>query len=212
MVIRLTRHRLVVILSVVLTLLAGCARERPSQEPPVHINPNMDLQPKYRPQAESRFFSDGATMRPLVPGTVARGELNADTAYYEGKNGRGEFIVGMPDSVMITTQLLERGQERFNIYCSPCHGRVGDGKGIMVNRGYVPPPTFHSDRIRQMPNGQIFDVITNGVRNMPAYRYQIPVDDRWAIISYIRALERSQNATIEDVPESMRERIQQESR
>ncbi len=201
------RHRVSFVLLTTVILASGCAREKPSQEPPVHLNPNMDLQPKYRPQAESKFFSDGATMRVPVAGTVARGELKANTEYFDGRDAGGEYIIGMPDSVAVTMNLLERGQQRFNIYCSPCHGRIGDGKGIIVTRGYVPPPTFHSDRIRQMPNGQIFDVVTNGLRNMPAYKYQIPVEDRWAIISYLRALERSQNATVEDVPQPMRDEI-----
>jgi mono/diheme cytochrome c family protein len=205
--INVVHHRISFALLTVLILLSGCAREKPGQEPPVHLNPNMDLQPKYRPQAESKFFSDGSTMRVPVEGTVAQGGLKENTAYFEGRDANGEFIVGMPDSIALTMNLLERGQQRFDIYCAPCHGRVGDGQGIVVTRGLVPPPTFHSDRIRQMPNGQIFETITNGLRNMPAYKYQIPVEDRWAIISYLRALERSQNATVEDVPQSMRDEI-----
>ena len=101
-------------------------------------------------------------------------------------------------------QLIERGQQRFNIYCSPCHGRTGDGRGIVVQRGLLPPPSFHDDRLRKVGDGHIFDVISNGIRNMPSYRAQIPVDDRWAIVSYFRALQRSQNASINDVPAEMR--------
>lgn len=201
----LTLGMLLVLLATVFTV--GCYQGRPSDKPPIHLNPNMDNQPKYRPQAESRFFADSATMRPLVPGTVARGELHDDLQYYTGRDARGNLISGLPDTVKLTMQLLKRGQERFNIYCSPCHGRVGDGKGIMVTRGYVPPPDFHDDRIREMPDGQIFEVITNGVRNMPAYRFQITQADRWAIIAYIRALERSQNASLEDIPQPMRDKI-----
>ena len=104
-------------------------------------------------------------------------------------------------------QLLKRGQERFNIYCAPCHGQTGDGQGIVVQRGYLPPPSYHQDRLRKMPDGYIFDVITNGVRNMPSYRHQVPVADRWAIVSYLRALQRSQNATINDIPPEMRETV-----
>lgn len=194
-------------LLVVLGSLSGCYRERPSENPPVHINPNMDHQPKYRPQSESEFFADGNTMRTPVPGTVAQGELRHNAAYYTGKDDGGELIVGYPDTVEVTHQLFKRGQERYNIFCSPCHGRVGDGKGIMVNRGYVPPPTFHSERLREFPNGHFFDVITNGVRNMPAYRFQVPVADRWAIVAYMRALQRSQNAALEDVPQAVRDKV-----
>ena len=108
---------------------------------------------------------------------------------------------------MLSVRLLDRGQERYDIYCSPCHSRVGDAKGIMLSRGYVPPPTFHSDRIRDMPDGQLYDVITNGVRNMPSYRHQIPPTDRWDIVVYLRVLQRSWNAGIEDVPVELRETI-----
>ncbi len=188
-------------------LIAGCYQGRPSDKPPIHLNPNMDHQPKYRPQAESKFFSDGATMRTPVAGTVARGELKENTEFYSGKNVKGEFIKNLPDTLILDMNLLKRGRERFNIYCSPCHGRVGDGKGIMVTRGYVPPPNFHDERLLLLLDGQMFDVITNGVRNMPAYRFQVPVEDRWAIIAYIRALQRSQNATLKDIPQQMRESV-----
>ncbi|UCG60355.1 MAG: cytochrome c [Candidatus Zixiibacteriota bacterium] len=205
----LTRNRVVVTIFVAVVMLgvSGCVRERPSDNPPIHINPNMDNQPKYRPQSESKFFADGATMRVPPAGTVAEGDLRSNIEYCTGKNANGEFVETIPDTVSVNLPLLRRGQERFNIYCSPCHGRVGDGKGIMVNRGYVPPPTFHSDRIRELHDGQIFDVITHGVRNMPAYMYQVPVDDRWAIVAYLRALQRSQNAAKEDIPQTMQDKV-----
>lgn len=194
-----------VILIIVASLfVSGCYQGRPSKNEPIHLNPNMDNQEKYRPQAESKFFADGATMRKPVEGTVARGQLRADTEYYTGKKENGDFIKTLPANVTLNKDLLMRGYERFNIYCSPCHGRIGDGKGIVVARGMVPPPSFHTDSIRAFPDGRLFDVITNGVRNMPAYRFQVPVEDRWAIISYLRVLQRSQNATIEDVPENIR--------
>ncbi len=186
-------------------MLIGCTREQPSEKPPIHLNPNMDSQPKYKAQAESKFFADGATMRMPDSGTVARGYLRADSTFYFGKTGDSDFIATMP--VHITTHLMQRGRERFDIYCSPCHSRLGDGKGIIVARGLVAPPTFHDERLRAMPDGQIFDVITNGLRNMPAYDHQVPVDDRWAIVAYLRALQRSHNATIDDVPAEMREKV-----
>ncbi len=186
----------------VAALALGCVRGRPSDDPPIHLNPNMDRQEKYLPQAEGKFFADGMTMRKPVAGTVARGELNEDDAYYRGRDERDSLIARMP--VEITMQLLQRGQERYNIYCSPCHGKTGDGKGIIVQRGMLPPPSFHEARLLQAPDGHFYDVITNGIRNMPTYRHQIPVPDRWAIVAYLRALQRSQNATGNDIPVDLR--------
>jgi mono/diheme cytochrome c family protein len=158
----------------------------------------MDNQPKYQAQEKCEYFADESAMRQPVPGTVAREFLREDSAYFTGIDSNGDTLVNSP--VETSMQLLERGQERFDIYCSPCHGRAGDGKGIMVSRGYVPPPDYHTDRIRNLPDGHIFDVISNGIRNMPGYRHQVPVEDRWAIVAYVRALQRSQNASIDDVP------------
>ncbi len=186
-------------------LSLGCARKRPSEKPPIHLNPDMDNQPKYKTQSKSAFFNDSATMRTPVAGTVARGELEDDDVFYKGKDDKDNFVKKAP--VEVTMQLLDRGQERFKIYCSPCHSRVGDGKGIMITRGYVPPPSFHSDRIREFPDARIFDIITHGVRNMPSYRNQIPPEDRWAIVAYLRALQRSQNAAIQDIPVELRETV-----
>jgi hypothetical protein len=185
--------------------VAGCARGRKSEKPPIHINPNMDNQPKYKAQAKSKFFEDGATMRMPVPGTVARGDLRDDDVFYKGKSKDGSFVKKAP--VEVDLGLLKRGRERYDIYCAPCHSRVGDGRGIMITRGYIPPPNFHSDRIREMPDGQIFDVITHGVRNMPSYAHQVPPEDRWAIVAYLRALQRSQNATKDDIPVELRETV-----
>ena len=109
--------------------------------------------------------------------------------------------------IEIDMKTMKRGQERFDIYCSPCHSRVGDGRGIIIDKGFPPPPSFHIDRIREMPDGEIFDVITNGLRNMPSYGHQVMPADRWAIIIYLRALQRSQNATLSDVPDSIRKEL-----
>ncbi|NOZ03172.1 MAG: cytochrome c [FCB group bacterium] len=196
------RKFLLLVILVTITL-PGCFRGRPSDKPPIHWNPNMDTQDKYKPERESEFFADKSTMRTPVKGTVAIGQLHEDEAYYRGKNAEGGFIPSNP--MTLTRDLLLRGQERFNIYCSPCHGRAGDGKGIITKYEYpIPPTSFHQDRIRSMPDGQLFDVITNGIRSMPSYRHQIPVEDRWAIIGYVRALQRSQNASLSDVPEKIR--------
>lgn len=195
--------RMVVFLATVALATAGTGcRGRPSPRPPIHINPNMDLQPKLKPQRASAFFSDGAGMRPPVPGTVARGKLHDDQVFYTGKDPDGKPVPASP--VAVTLESLERGRERFNIYCAVCHGGVGDGQSLMVKRGLVPPPTFHSDLMRGYPDGHFFNVITHGIRNMPAYGPQIPPEDRWHIVNYLRALQLSQNATPDDVPEDLR--------
>jgi hypothetical protein len=191
-----------------LTALAGCFRGLPSDQPPVHVNPNMDSQEKYKAQAEGPFFADSSAMRLPVPGTIAQGGLKHDSVYFFGFDSRGDTVKNNP--LDITMSLLERGQERYEIFCTPCHGGVGDGQGAVYlrNKGMLPPTNFHDDRLRSAPDGHIFSVIANGIRNMPAYKYQIPVEDRWAIVSYFRALQRSQNATINDVPEGQRGSLQ----
>ena len=157
----------------------------------------MHDQPKYKPLKASKFFADGRTSRPLVPGTVARGHLDDDPLLYTGKVG-ATFTTTFPAPV--TQAVLQRGQERYNIYCTPCHDRVGTGNGMIVQRGYRRPPSFHIDRLRDAPVGYFFDVITNGFGVMPSYAAQVPVSDRWAIIAYLRALQLSQHATLADVP------------
>jgi Cytochrome C oxidase, cbb3-type, subunit III len=186
-------------------ILMGCYRGRPSENPPVHLNPNMDDQPRYNAQASSQFFEDSSAMRRPVEGTVARGELREDNIFYEGKNQDGSLVKKNP--LPLTMDLLNRGQQRFNIYCSPCHDLTGSGRGIVVKKGFLPPPTFHQQRLREVEDGHIFDVISNGIRNMPTYRHQIPVIDRWAIVTYVRSLQRSQNAQSTDIPEEMREKV-----
>lgn len=189
----------------VAALLAGC-QGMTSTKPPIHINPNMDNQPKYLPQEPSAFFANGSVEQPWVEGTVARGELNEDDVYYRGMDPKtGKPVTENP--VPLTMEGLKRGQERFDIYCTPCHSQLGDGKGIVVERGFPPPPNFHDDLVRNYPDGHIFDVITNGIRNMPAYGPQIPVKDRWEIVHYVRALQRSQHATIADVPVEKRDSL-----
>ncbi len=204
MMMRTARYALLVLLTFGICL-SGCGRGRPSSKPPIHPIRDMDNQPKYEAQEKSEFFADGAAMQHPVAGTVPRGELRVDDSLNRGLDSRGAWLKS--NALVVTTQLLRRGRERYDIYCSPCHSRVGDGKGIMVDRGYVPPPSFHTERIRQMPDGQLFDLITHGVRNMPAYAHQIPVEDRWAIVAYLRALQRSQNATIEDIPPELRGKV-----
>ncbi len=191
-----------------LALIVGCYQGRPSEKPPIHLNPNMDNQSKYKAQSHNPFFANGATMRQPVAGTVARGYLREDDAFYRGVDAAGAFVKKAP--LKLTAATLTRGQQRYNIYCTPCHGQVGDGKGIIVKRGLLPPPTFHDPRLRGESDGYFFNAITNGIRNMQAYRHQIPVQDRWAIVHYIRALQRSQNASLEDVPAAMHTALQTE--
>jgi len=167
----------------------------------------MDDQPRYEPLEASRFFADGQSARPRVEGTVARGELHEDAALYTGKAG-DRLVDKLP--VALTPALLARGRERFDIFCSPCHDRVGTGRGMIVRRGYKQPPSLHVERLRQAPPGHFFDVMTNGFGVMPAYAHQVPVRDRWAIVAYIRALQRSQHATLADVPPAERQALETE--
>jgi len=165
---------------------------------------DMHDQPKYIPMRESAFFSDTQSARPLVAGTVARGHLNDDPLLYTGKQGNTDATV-FPFPV--TEQVMARGQERFNIYCSPCHGRTGLGDGMVVRRGYRRPPSFADERLLQAPVGHFFDVMTSGFGAMPDYAAQVPAADRWAIASYIRALQLSARAALADVPAAERGRL-----
>jgi hypothetical protein len=170
-----------------LTLLSGCARGCTSSQPPIHLNPNMDVQPRYEAQAGSAFFYDGGEMRPPIEGTIARGELRDESPYWTGKDAASLFVPTVP--IEVTDAVLARGHRRYDIYCGVCHDQHGDGRGVLFERAKVPTASFHTDRLRAMPAGQIFDTITNGRGLMPSYRYPIPVADRWAIIAYIRQLQ-----------------------
>jgi mono/diheme cytochrome c family protein len=168
--------------------LMGCVRGCTSTRPPIHINPNMDDQPRYDPQAESGFFYNGSTMRLPVAGTIARGQLHPDARVFTGLDESGAFLAESP--LPVDDALLARGEARFNIYCAPCHTKRGNGKGILTQRGGVPVPSFYEDRIKQLADGEIFDTITNGKGLMKGYRYPIPAEDRWAIIAHVRELQR----------------------
>jgi mono/diheme cytochrome c family protein len=166
---------------------------------------DMHDQPKYKPFRQSAFFSDGQAMRPFVPGTVARGTLREDEAYFAGKSG-DDFVTEIP--VAVTAELLERGQSEYEVFCSPCHGRTGMGDGMIVQRGFKRPSSYHVDRLRQMPIGYYFDVVTGGYGAMSDYASQVPVEDRWAIAAYIRALQLSQYAPAELVPAERRDELE----
>jgi mono/diheme cytochrome c family protein len=157
----------------------------------------MHNQPKYRPLRASALFSDGSSARPQIEGTVARGTLQEDEAFFTGKIA-GATVKELPFTLERAD--LDRGQERFNIYCSPCHDRTGNGRGMVVQRGYRQPPSYHIDRLRQADIGYLFDVMTNGFGAMPDYKAQIDARDRWRIAAYVRALQLSQTATAADVP------------
>lgn len=188
--------------------LSGC-RGQPSEDPPFHLVHDMRTQNKVRPEAASAFFADGRGMRPKVPGTLAQGELVEDEVFLRGRTSAG-FAQRAP--VQVSEATLRRGQERFDIYCSACHDRAGSGRGINVQRGFPPPVDLTSDRVRGFADGEIFQVISTGVRNMPAYAAQIPESDRWAIVTWVRVLQRSQRATLQDVPSALRERIEPEAK
>jgi mono/diheme cytochrome c family protein len=165
---------------------------------------DMHDQPKAKPQSKSTFFTDGRTGRPLVEGAVARGELRENDHLYRGKVD-GKFVTTFP--FPIDAKVMERGRERFNIFCTPCHGATGLGNGMVVQRGFKVAASYHVERLRNEANGYLFDVVTNGFGVMPSYANQIPVNDRWAIIAYVRALQLSNNATIDDIPAAEREAV-----
>ena len=196
--------------------LAGCDRL------------DMYDQPRYKPLAASDFFADGLSARPHIEGTIARGSLGGDESFYTGKKA-GRFVSQIPQaayratydrnprhfgrpygeigSAALRSALLDRGRQRFDIYCAVCHGRTGEGNGMIVRRGFRQPPSYHIDRLRDAPAGHIFDVITNGFGAMAAYSTRVAVDDRWAIVAYIRALQLSQNARVNDVPDDRQDQL-----
>lgn len=182
-------------LSAVVMLVAGCRLD-------------MHVQPKYLPYEPTTFFGDGRSERQPVPGTVARGHLRLDELLYAGKEN-GAIADRFPFT--ITRADLERGRERFNIYCSPCHDYTGSGHGMIVERGFPPPPSFHIDRLRGAPAGHFFDVITHGLGSMYSYAGRVEPEDRWRIAAYIRALQLSQHATVQDAPRDERKRLTEQN-
>ena len=187
------------LLALTAALLAVCASA---------CRQDMHDQPKYIPLRPSNFFGDGRSARPLIEGTVARGHLEDDNAFFTGRGPDGKFVNEFPFPV--TKAVMERGQNRFNIYCAPCHDRLGNGDGKIVRRGYRHPPSYHIDRLREVPNGYIYDVISSGFGAMPDYAAQIHPADRWAIVAYVRALQLAQNGKIDDVPADKRGELNQE--
>ena len=195
--------------------LAAMAQAVPSSHTRIHIIQDMDNQPKFRAQHANPLFADGRAMRPVVAGTVAQGQLEADDHYNRGVVDN-DWATTFPPQVQVNLDLVYRGQDRFNIYCTPCHGYAGYGDGMinqramdLVNLGlngttWVQPKNMHEQLIREQPVGQTFNTITNGVRNMSGYAAQIPTEDRWAIVAYVNALQRSQTADLNDLPPDQR--------
>jgi mono/diheme cytochrome c family protein len=180
------------VFAAVLLSAAGCRQD-------------MHNQPKAIPLRESMFFKNTSSARPLVDDTVARGTLQDDAAFFTGKENGAE-VDALP--LPLTADVLDRGQQRYDIYCSPCHDVTGSGRGMIVRRGYKQPPSYHTDRLRQAPIGHFYDVMTNGFGAMPDYKAQIAPRDRWAIAAYIRALQLSQHASLADVPQQDRQKLQ----
>jgi hypothetical protein len=185
----LTRKALVIL---AILLLTGCNAMRD--------------QPKYEPLEENDFFADQRASRPLPAGTIPRSEGLDDPEQYSPRDANGQLVDSFPFEV--TLDVLERGREQFDIFCSPCHGRDGYGQGMIVSRGFSPPPSLHDQRLREAPAGYFYEVITNGFGRMYAYNDRIAPHDRWAVVAYIRALQLSQNATVTDVPPDQRQNIQ----
>jgi len=186
-----------------------------STRPPLEVFPDMDRQTKYKPQQESPFFADGRTDRPLPANVVPRGRsvvadplyLGADDHMFRGKTATGEFARGFPQEIEITNDLLARGRQRYDMFCAPCHGRTGDGNGITKLYGMGATPTYHDDRIRTMPEGEIYNTLTHGKNTMMGYGDRVEVRDRWAIVAYLRALQRAQQGTVDDVRPGNRQEL-----
>lgn len=208
--------------SLVPLALIMLARSSTSTKPRVHIFQDMDNQPRYSTQQPSPVFADGRAMRPPVSGTVARGMLGGNDHFDRGfellKAGDNDwqinYLNGLPAQVVLDARILRRGQTLYNTYCYPCHGLDGYGNGPINARAlekqepkWVPAANLHGDEIRSRPDGHIYNTIRNGIRTMPGYAAQIDTKDRWAVVAYVRALQRSQNATLDDVPSDQRDKL-----
>jgi mono/diheme cytochrome c family protein len=185
----------VLLVAAAVLVLSGCHRD-------------MRDQPRYEVLEASPFFANGQASRPVPKGTVARGHLAENEPWETGRQ-EGEFVDRIP--IALDRELVVRGQERFNSYCSPCHSQTGDGDGMIVRRGFRRPPSLHTDRLRTAPAGHFFDVLTRGIGAMPAYGHQIQPHDRWVIVAYIRALQLSQQGSLDDVPEAERKTLEEAS-
>ncbi len=210
----------VILLAMIPPMVIARSRVAKSAQPRIHILQDMDNQPKFRAQHATTLFNDQRAMRPPVEGTVARGALDLDDHFERGLSETGVWVTSLPSQVPLTEETLVRGQERFNIYCAPCHAESGDGNGIVHRRAmkwmergeatWVQPTSLFDVQRRVQSVGQIYNTITHGIRTMPAYQSQIPTHDRWAIAAYVKTLQRSQFASWEDVPADMEDGLREE--
>ncbi len=205
---------IVAVASVVPFALAAKARYSKGPSTRIHLIQDMDSQPKYKAQRENPFFADNRADRPAIDGTVAVDDERADDHFYKGKVG-GDWARTFPSQIALNEATMDRGRQRFGIYCTPCHGQVGQGDGMVAKRAdqlaqgtWVPPSNITQENLRNMPVGELFNSITNGVRNMPGYGPQIKTEDRWAIIMYVRALQRSRSGSVNDLPPDARASLQ----
>lgn len=164
--------------------------------------PSMEHQPKLRPQSASKFFADGKADRPPPTHTVARGMLRDDDHLHRGKDASGAFAAGFPAALTLDVNFIERGRDRYQIYCAPCHGATGDGNGITKRYGMGATPTYHDARLRSMPDGELYNTITNGKNTMLPYADKLAPEDRWAVVAYVRALQRAQQGTTADLTDA----------
>lgn len=194
---------------IALLFVSGCRGYR-SENPPIHPNPNLDWQAKITGQQLPLLPPDGTVAWGNAEGFVSEEERNdylesSDRTYYEGKTSDSAWVQKIP--VPVTEKLMLRGQERFNIYCAICHDKAGTGQGTVIKRGFVPPPNFSDARVVAYSDGELFDIITNGVRTMPSYGKQVPVQDRWAIVAYVRALQKMRNVSSAELPEELKTKL-----
>lgn len=192
-------NKYLLLAAIVLPLVLSACRGQLSEKEPVHPNMNMDQQKRFEAQEKNEFFDDNRAMRKPVEGTIARGNLKDDPNLYQGINDDSSFVDEIP--LDVTKSFIYRGKDQYEVFCTPCHGITGDGDGIIManNYGYVPAPSFHIDRLRDESDGYLYSVIANGIRTMPSYGSQISVEDRWAIVSYMKALQRSQYIPEEEI-------------
>lgn len=200
-----TKRTVTALAAMVLSLLSAACSNFPSREPPFWIFPDMKKQDKVKYEGESPFFADRRGSRRPVAHTVAQETYNPDVAYSTGINADGMYVARNPEP--IDHALLERGEAKFNIYCSPCHDRTGAGRGVVSAKSNWIPGNLHEERIVGFVDGELFHVVTNGRRSMPSYRFQIPDKDRWAIVAYVRVLQRAWLGKLDDVPAEVQTRL-----
>lgn len=196
-----------ILASLTMVAASGC-RGQVSEQPPVHLNPNMDSQPRYDGLAESAFFADHRVARTPPKGTVPVGHLDEDDAIHRGLDSAGEQVALIP--IQVDAALIDRGEKKYAVYCAPCHSSVGDGQGLVGKRWPFPVPSFHDQaRFDGVSDGRIYSAIYNGYNSMPSYRFQIPdAQDRWAVVAYVRTLQRARDAAIAEVPPADRAKLQ----